>query len=53
MIAENAGDLGYTYDTAMEALSSLITTKRRGDGTVISSKYTKLERMDMYVKVIM
>lgn len=54
MIAENADHLHFptTYDTAMEALSSLITSKRRGDGPVVSSKYTKLERMEMYIKIL-
>lgn len=51
MIVENTDHLNPTYDTAMEALSSLITTKRRGDVPTISNKYTKLERMEMYVKV--
>ncbi|KAH6779654.1 DHFS-FPGS-like protein C [Perilla frutescens var. hirtella] len=56
MIAENADHLHfpttYEYDTAMEALSSLITTKRRGDGPAVTSKYTKLERMEMYIKIL-
>ncbi|XP_057784076.1 folylpolyglutamate synthase isoform X2 [Salvia miltiorrhiza] len=52
VIAENADHLHPTYDTAMEALSSLITTKRRGDVQTISNKYTKLERMQMYVKIL-
>lgn len=40
-----------TYDNAMEALSSLITSKRRGDGPAVSAKYDKLDRMKMYIKV--
>lgn len=50
-IAENAEHLHPMYDSAMEALSSLITTKRRGDVPTRSNKYSKLERMEMYVKV--
>ncbi|KAG8372035.1 hypothetical protein BUALT_Bualt12G0024800 [Buddleja alternifolia] len=41
-----------TYDTAMEALSSLITSKKRGDGSPVSGKYTKLDRMSMYIKIL-
>ncbi|KAL0453163.1 UNVERIFIED_CONTAM: Folylpolyglutamate synthase [Sesamum latifolium] len=53
-IQENAYNLGipYAYDTAMEALSSLITSKRRGDGSTRSAKYDKLERMLMYIKIL-
>ncbi|KAL0339719.1 UNVERIFIED_CONTAM: Folylpolyglutamate synthase [Sesamum radiatum] len=53
-VQENAYDLGLpsTYDTAMEALSSLITSKRRGDGSIRSAKYDKLERMMMYIKIL-
>ncbi|KAK6124732.1 hypothetical protein DH2020_041527 [Rehmannia glutinosa] len=40
------------YDTAMDALSSLITSKRRGDGSTISVKYDKLDRMLMYIKIL-
>jgi len=39
-----------SYDKAMEALSSLITRKR-GEKSAIRSKYSKLERMMMYLKV--
>lgn len=55
MIEENTDNLysQSTYDIAMEALSSLITSKRRGDGPEISPKYTKLDRMTMYIKVTM
>ncbi|GER25819.1 folylpolyglutamate synthase [Striga asiatica] len=41
-----------SYDAAMEALSSLISSKRRGDGSAVSDKYSKLERMSMYVKIL-
>ena len=51
VVVENADHLHPTYETTMEALSSLITTKRRGDVQTISNKYSKLERMEMYVKV--
>ncbi|GFP90913.1 folylpolyglutamate synthase [Phtheirospermum japonicum] len=49
MIEENGQD---SYDAAMEALSSLITSKRRGDGSVVSDKYDKLHRMVMYIKLL-
>ncbi|KAL3632525.1 Folylpolyglutamate synthase [Castilleja foliolosa] len=49
MIEENGQD---SYDAAMEALSSLITSKRRGDGSVVSDKYDKLDRMVMYIKIL-
>ncbi|XP_041998981.1 folylpolyglutamate synthase-like isoform X1 [Salvia splendens] len=52
VVAENADHLHPTYETTMEALSSLITTKRRGDVQTISNKYSKLERMEMYVKIL-
>lgn len=52
VIAEDADThFPTTYDAAMDALSSLITSKRRGDGPSVSNKYNKLERMEMYVKV--
>ncbi|CAA0812795.1 Folylpolyglutamate synthase [Striga hermonthica] len=41
-----------SYDAAMEALSSLISGKKRGDGSAVSDKYSKLERMSMYVKIL-
>ncbi|XP_073317417.1 folylpolyglutamate synthase-like isoform X2 [Primulina huaijiensis] len=40
------------YDTAMEALSSLITQKKRGDGSPIRGKYNKMDRMLMYIKIL-
>ncbi|KAL8493885.1 hypothetical protein ACS0TY_024884 [Phlomoides rotata] len=54
MIEENTDNLypHSTYDIAMEALSSLITGKRRGDGPEISTKYTKLDRMMMYIEIL-
>ncbi|KAL6953702.1 tetrahydrofolate synthase, partial [Sarracenia purpurea var. burkii] len=42
--------LSYEYETAMEALSSLITRQKRGDRSVIGGKYGKLDRMLMYIK---
>lgn len=41
-----------SYETAMEALSSLITRQSRKDRTAIGGKFSKLERMTMYIKVI-
>lgn len=53
VIAEDADThFPTTYDAAMEALSSLITSKRRGDVPAVSNKYAKLERMQMYVKIL-
>ncbi|KAL8041366.1 hypothetical protein ABFS82_10G158300 [Erythranthe guttata] len=54
LIGENTqnGHLPSTYDAAMEALSSLITSKRRGDRSAINSKYSKLDRMMMYIKIL-
>lgn len=40
-----------SYESAMEALSSLITSKRRGDRSSVGGKYGKLERMTIYLKV--
>lgn len=40
-----------SYENAMEALSSLITSRKRGEKSAIRGKYTKLERMMMYLKV--
>lgn len=40
-----------SYDQAMEALSSLITRKR-GEKSAVGSKYSKLERMMMYLKIL-
>lgn len=42
-----------SYDSAMEALSSLITRQKRQDRSSIGGKYGKLERMSMYLKVIL
>lgn len=41
----------FTYEAAMEALSSLITGKRRDGNANTDAKYKKLERMSMYVQV--
>lgn len=40
-----------SYESAMEALSSLITIRKRGEKTQIGGRYKKLERMLMYLKV--
>lgn len=50
---EYSDDLPITssYESAMEALSSLITLKKRGDTSSIGGKYGKLERMSIYLKV--
>ncbi|KAI3507456.1 hypothetical protein L1887_22442 [Cichorium endivia] len=42
----------FTYEAAMEALSSLITGKRREANSNIDTKYKKLERMSMYIKIL-
>lgn len=44
-------DVPSSYETAMEALSSLITSKKRGDKSSVGGKYGKLERMSEYLKV--
>ncbi|KAL2553119.1 Folylpolyglutamate synthase [Forsythia ovata] len=53
-IEENSQDsrLSSAYDTAMEALSSLITRQKRGDRSQVGGKYGKLDRMLMYVKIL-
>ena len=46
--------LSIEYEHAMEALSSLINSKKRGEKhhkPGMGSKYKKLERMSMYIKV--
>lgn len=43
--------LSYSYEAAMEALSSLITRKNRGDKSSIGGKYGKMQRMSEYLKV--
>ena len=40
-----------SYESAMEALSSLITSKKRGDKLTVGGKYGKLERMRIYLEV--
>lgn len=42
-----------SYETAMEALSSLITQQRRGDISTLGVNYDKLGRMLKYLKVIL
>ncbi|KAL7582490.1 hypothetical protein Lser_V15G42647 [Lactuca serriola] len=42
----------FTYEAAMEALSSLITGKRRDGNANTDAKYKKLERMSMYVQIL-
>ncbi|KAK9671127.1 hypothetical protein RND81_12G008500 [Saponaria officinalis] len=41
-----------TYETAMKALSSLISGRKRGDKHTVGGKYTKLERMVIYLKIL-
>lgn len=43
--------LSSSYETAMDALSSLITRQRRGEQSNVAGKYGKLERMLIYLKV--
>lgn len=44
--------LSSSYESAMEALSSLITRKNRGEKSSVRGKYGKLERMSMYLKIL-
>ncbi|XP_021664822.2 folylpolyglutamate synthase isoform X2 [Hevea brasiliensis] len=44
--------LSNCYETAMEALSSLITRQKRGTPSSIIPKYGKLDRMQMYLKIL-
>ncbi|XP_027068023.1 folylpolyglutamate synthase isoform X3 [Coffea arabica] len=44
--------LSPAYETAMEALSSLITRQKRGGASKIGGKYKKLDRMLMYIKIL-
>ncbi|XP_057487280.1 folylpolyglutamate synthase [Actinidia eriantha] len=48
----NGLPLSSAYETAMEALSSLITRQKRGDRSAIGGKYGKLDRMLMYLKIL-
>ncbi|XP_021741093.1 folylpolyglutamate synthase-like isoform X2 [Chenopodium quinoa] len=41
-----------SYEAAMEALSSLITGRKRGERPTIRGKYSKLERMTMYLQIL-
>ncbi|XP_034224928.1 folylpolyglutamate synthase isoform X6 [Prunus dulcis] len=52
-VKEYSEDLPVTssYESAMEALSSLITRKKRGERSSVGGKYGKLERMSIYLKV--
>ena len=43
--------LSSSYETAMDALSSLITHQNRRERSNVGGKYGKLERMLMYLKV--
>ncbi|KAK4485482.1 hypothetical protein RD792_008124, partial [Penstemon davidsonii] len=45
-------NLHFPYDAAMEALSSLISGKKRGDKSKVDGKYDKLDRMLMYIKIL-
>lgn len=44
--------LSLSYENAMEALTSLITGQKRGERSRASSKYKKLDRMSMYIKIL-
>ncbi|XP_062117917.1 folylpolyglutamate synthase [Humulus lupulus] len=44
--------LASSYESAMEALSSLITGQKRGQKSSIPCKYEKMERMTMYLKIL-
>ncbi|KAK3021337.1 hypothetical protein RJ639_047080 [Escallonia herrerae] len=44
--------LSPAYESAMEALSSLITLQKRGQKSDIGGKYKKLDRMSMYTKIL-
>ncbi|XP_012085952.1 folylpolyglutamate synthase isoform X2 [Jatropha curcas] len=44
--------LSNSYETAMEALSSLITRPKRGIQSSIGGKYGKLDRMHVYLKIL-
>ncbi|KAJ8449811.1 hypothetical protein Cgig2_001467 [Carnegiea gigantea] len=55
VVEEHSWDLPHSgsYEAAMEALSSLITRQKRGDKSVaLRGKYSKLERMMMYIKIL-
>ncbi|GFY84732.1 DHFS-FPGS homolog C [Actinidia rufa] len=54
VVKENSNGLPLSsaYETAMEALSSLITRQKRGDRSAIGGKYGKLDRMLMYIKIL-
>ncbi|KAI5318121.1 hypothetical protein L3X38_037829 [Prunus dulcis] len=53
-VKEYSEDLPVTssYESAMEALSSLITRKKRGERSSVGGKYGKLERMLIYLKIL-
>ncbi|KAG8646571.1 hypothetical protein MANES_09G016200v8 [Manihot esculenta] len=44
--------LSNSYETAMEALSSLITRQKRGTPSSVGGKYGKFDRMQMYLKIL-
>ncbi|KAK6127228.1 hypothetical protein DH2020_039027 [Rehmannia glutinosa] len=53
MIEENTEKYHHhAYEIAMEALSSLISRKKRGDSCAVGGKYKKLERMLMYIEIL-
>lgn len=51
--SENSRQLprSHSYESAMDALSSLISRQKRSDRSFVGGKYEKLERMAMYLKV--
>ncbi|EOY09104.1 Dhfs-fpgs c isoform 1 [Theobroma cacao] len=44
--------LSFSYEPAMDALSSLITRQKRGERSNVMGKYGKLDRMLMYLKIL-
>ncbi|XP_057982665.1 folylpolyglutamate synthase isoform X1 [Malania oleifera] len=54
IIKEHSQDEPFSssYETAMEALSSLITCQKRGDKPATDNKYEKLDRMLIYLKIL-
>ncbi|XP_050228023.1 folylpolyglutamate synthase isoform X2 [Mercurialis annua] len=44
--------LSNSYETAMEALSSLITRQKRGSLSSVVDKFEKLDRMRLYLKIL-
>lgn len=45
-------ELPFAYETAMEALSTLITQKKRNGTSAVNGQNQKLDRMLRYIKVV-